>query len=144
MTEAKRGLPADLLQFLIDRIPPEEIDAARICLKVLKSQAADPALWFAGDTPNDTNIRSQRKDFLFRSLWFSENHVLNMNQVITIFRLGQVPREKSDVWNRFDSADLRNWIHILIGGGYINLLPDLKLELSRELAEKAERLTRSE
>lgn len=142
MTEVRKGLPADLLQFLIDRLPQAEIDAAKVYLRVLRSREDNPALWFNGDTPNDTNIRSQRKDLLYRSLWFAEDHVLSLKQVTAIFNLGQMLREKSNVWNKFDSADLRNWIHILIGGGDLNLLPDLNLELPRELAKKAEELTR--
>ena len=68
MTEAKKELPVELVQLLIDRLPPEEIDAARAYLRVLRSQEADPTLWFDGDTPNETDIYSQRKDLLYRSL----------------------------------------------------------------------------
>ena len=144
MTEAKRRLPVDLMQLLIDRLPQEEIDAARVYLRVLKSREAKYNLWFDGYTPCSLNIHSQREDLLYRSLWFAENHVLSLEQVTAIFRLGLMFREELGMEDRFNSLDLRNLIIFLIGRGYLDLQPDMRLKLRPELAEKAERLTRME
>ena len=133
LTEEER----ELVQLLIDRLPQEEIDAARVYLRVLKSQAADPTLWFGGGTPNNTNIHSQRKDLIYRSLWFAEDHVLSLMQITNIFHLGLMFREEMGLKNEFNEPDLRNLISALILNGNLGLQPNMRLKLSLELAKKS-------
>lgn len=141
MKEIKKGLPVNVVQFLIDRIPQEEVDAAVLYFRVLRSREADPALWFDGDGLHETKgLPSQRKDLLFRSLWCAENHVLSLGQVIAIFRLDPIFREELGIEN--NSTDLYNWINALIDSGDLHWQNNLLLKLSRNLEEKAKQFTR--
>lgn len=81
--------------------------------------------------PKDTCDETLRKDLLFRSIWHAEGHTLSMQTISAIFQFGKMYK---DNWSQID---LRNWIHILIAQGDLELLPNLQLKLSRELAEKA-------
>ena len=118
----------ELAKLLLEKLPPEIIAAAKICLRILKFQEKNL-------TPLSTDSLT---DLLYKSIWFADNHANHPKIIESVFSLFGRSREI------FGPLGLNNRLNSLYLGGLIVLEKkgdfNSGLKLSAELEQKAEQL----